>query len=169
MAQTPLSLAQIKASARRVGHRLHAVGFRLATAESCTGGLVASALTAFAGASAWFDRGFVTYSIASKIEILGVSAALIEQHNVVSEPVACAMAEGALLRSNAQIALSITGLAGPGGNASSIPVGTVCFAWSNGATTMCETYRFEGARQQVMKCAAQQALQGVSKFINLYT
>ena len=105
-----------------------AKGLMIATAESCTGGLVAAALTAVPGSSAIVERGFVTYSNAAKAEMLGVSAALIETHGAVSEPVARAMAQGALARSHADIAVSITGIAGPGGGSSEKPVGLVHFA-----------------------------------------
>ena len=105
-----------------------AKGLMIATAESCTGGLVAAALTAVPGSSAIVERGFVTYSNAAKAEMLGVSAALIETHGAVSEPVARAMAQGALARSHADIAVSVTGIAGPGGGSSEKPVGLVHFA-----------------------------------------
>ncbi|XBQ15774.1 MAG: CinA family protein [Oceanicaulis sp.] len=103
-------------------------GVMLATAESCTGGLVAAALTEIAGSSAVVDRGFVTYSNDAKAELLGVPAGLIDTHGAVSEPVARAMAEGALARSRAQLAVSITGVAGPGGGTAEKPVGLVWFA-----------------------------------------
>lgn len=104
-----------------------AKGVRLAIAESCTGGLIAAALTACAGSSDVVDRGFVTYSNEAKHEALGVPPALIESDGAVSEPVARAMAEGALTRSRASIAVSVTGVAGPGGGSVDKPVGTVCF------------------------------------------
>ena len=103
-------------------------GLRLATAESCTGGLVAAVITSIAGCSSVFERGFVTYSNAAKTELLGVPAALIAEHGAVSEPVARAMAEGALLRSHADIAVSVTGIAGPDGGSGEKPVGLVHFA-----------------------------------------
>ena len=103
-------------------------GWRLATAESCTGGLIAAACTSVAASSDWFDRGVVSYSNAAKTELLGVSAALIEQHGAVSEAVAKAMAVGALQRSQAQHAVAVTGIAGPGGAAPGKPVGTVWLA-----------------------------------------
>lgn len=103
-------------------------GLMIATAESCTGGLVAGALTEIAGASAVIDRGFVTYSNAAKSDLLGVPAALIEAHGAVSEPVARVMAEGAVARSAAQVSVAITGIAGPGGGSAEKPVGLVHFA-----------------------------------------
>ena len=107
---------------------LRSRGLRLATAESCTGGLIAAACTSLAGSSEWFERGFVTYSNEAKTELLGVPAALIEEHGAVSEAVARAMAEGALQRSRAQVAVSVTGIAGPGGGTPAKPVGTVWLA-----------------------------------------
>ena len=105
-------------------------GWMLATAESCTGGLIAAACTDLAGSSSWFERGFVTYSNAAKAQMLGVDAALIAQHGAVSEPVARAMAQGALQNAHAQVALAVTGVAGPGGGSADKPVGTVWFAWA---------------------------------------
>jgi nicotinamide-nucleotide amidase len=107
---------------------LRARGWRIATAESCTGGLVAAACTAVAGSSDWFERGFVTYSNAAKVESLGVDAALIATHGAVSEEVARAMAAGALAHSPADLALAVTGVAGPGGGSADKPVGTVWLA-----------------------------------------
>lgn len=111
-----------------LGEALRARGWRLATAESCTGGLIAALCTSVAGSSDWFDRGFVTYSNAAKTEQLGVPAALIAAHGAVSQPVAEAMALGALAHSEAQLALAVTGIAGPGGAVPGKPVGTVWLA-----------------------------------------
>ncbi len=147
--------------AQQVGKQLYAAQLLLTTAESCTGGLVAAAITAVAGSSDWFDRGFVTYSIPSKTEMLGVPAALIEQYGAVSEPVAQAMAEGALRHSKAHLALAITGLAGPGDSGEDKPVGTVCFAWYLDKQTHCETVEFNGERQQIRAQAVEHALRGV--------
>lgn len=118
----------IDALAREVIAAASARGLMAATAESCTGGLVAGALTAIAGSSAVVERGFVTYSNAAKSELLGVPAALIEAHGAVSEPVARAMAEGAVDRSGAQVSVAVTGVAGPGGGSVEKPVGLVHFA-----------------------------------------
>jgi len=109
---------------------LRARAWRLAAAESCTGGLLAAACTSLPGSSDWFERGFVTYSNAAKQEMLGVPAALIERHGAVSQPVAQAMALGALARSGADLAVAITGIAGPGGAVPGKPVGTVWLAWA---------------------------------------
>jgi nicotinamide-nucleotide amidase len=118
----------IETLARRVIEAAAARGLTIATAESCTGGLVAGALTAIAGSSAVVERGFVTYGNAAKTEMLGVPAALIETHGAVSEPVARAMAQGALDRSPAGVSVSVTGIAGPGGGSADKPVGLVHFA-----------------------------------------
>jgi nicotinamide-nucleotide amidase len=107
---------------------LRARGWHLATAESCTGGLIAAACTSVAGSSDWFERGFVTYSDGAKIDLLGVHAALIEEHGAVSAEVACAMAAGALAHSPADVAVAVTGIAGPGGAVRGKPVGTVWLA-----------------------------------------
>ncbi len=115
--------------------QLLAHGWMLATAESCTGGLIAAACTDLAGSSTWFERGFVTYSNAAKAQMLGIDAALIARHGAVSEPVARAMAQGALQHAHAQVALAVTGVAGPGGGSADKPVGTVWFAWALPAQT----------------------------------
>jgi len=148
--------------AERVGARLKAQGLLLACAESCTGGWVAQAVTAVAGSSDWFDRGFVTYSNAAKLEMLGVAAETLERFGAVSEETAREMAAGALERSRADIALAITGVAGPTGGTSAKPVGMVCFAWAqrNGAAQS-RTQRFAGDREQVRRQSVVAALEGV--------
>nr|WP_229498923.1 CinA family protein [Pseudoduganella ginsengisoli] len=133
----------------------------LATAESCTGGGVAQAVTDIAGSSAWFDRGFVTYSNAAKTAMLGVPAALIAQHGAVSEEVAAAMAAGAAGSSSAQVAVSTTGIAGPGGAVPGKPVGTVWFGWSVAGVVQTERVIFDGDRQAVREQAVAHALQGL--------
>nr|WP_241013691.1 CinA family protein [Pandoraea nosoerga] len=138
----------------------------LASAESCTGGLVAAAITDISGSSNWFERGFVTYSNQAKTEMIGVPPELIDRHGAVSEPVARAMAEGALLNSRAQISVSITGVAGPGGGTADKPVGMVCFAWSNRLSTIVETKHFKGDRTQVRSQAAQHALRGILELLD---
>ena len=124
-------------------------GQMMATAESCTGGLIAAACTDLAGSSAWFERGFVTYSNAAKTELLGVPAALIAAHGAVSEPVARAMAEGAIQHSRAQAAVAVTGVAGPTGGSADKPVGTVWFGWCVEGRTTTELRRFDGDRAAV--------------------
>ncbi len=133
----------------------------LATAESCTGGLIAARCTELAGSSQWFERGFVTYSNAAKTELLGVDAALITTHGAVSEAVARAMATGALAHSPAQVAVAVTGIAGPTGGSADKPVGTVCFGWALAdGRTRTVTRRFDGDRASVRWQAALFALQG---------
>ena len=145
-----------------VGARLKARGLRLATAESCTGGWVAGAVTAIAGSSAWFYRGFVTYSNDAKMEMLGVSAATLEAFGAVSEQTAGEMAAGALSHSHAQLALSITGVAGPGGGSAEKPVGMVCFGWAGeGGAPLVITRNFSGDRESVRRQSVICALQGV--------
>ncbi len=121
--------------ANRIGAELARRGERVATAESCTGGLIAALLTERAGASAWFERGFVTYSNEAKIEILGVDPGLLQRFGAVSEPVVRQMALGALTRSDATLALAVSGVAGPGGGSIAKPVGTVCVAWARRAAS----------------------------------
>ena len=137
---------------------LLARGWMLATAESCTGGLIAGACTDLAGSSNWLDRGFVSYSNAAKTELLGVDAALIARHGAVSEPVARAMAQGALQHSKAQCALAVTGIAGPGGGSADKPVGTVWFAWATPQGVRSEMQRFDGDRAQVRSATVQHSL-----------
>ena len=145
-----------------VGARLKARGLRLATAESCTGGWVAGAVTAIAGSSEWFDRGFVTYSNDAKMEMLGVSAATLEAFGAVSEQTAGEMAAGALAHSHAQLALSITGVAGPGGGSAEKPVGMVCFGWAGeGGAPLVITRNFSGDRESVRRQSVICTLQGV--------
>lgn len=130
----------------------------MATAESCTGGMIAAACTDLAGSSAWFERGFVTYSNAAKHELLGVPMALIAQHGAVSEPVARAMAEGALVRSQAQVSVAVTGVAGPTGGSVAKPVGTVWFGFATPAGVVSEMRRFDGDRAAVRSVTVQHAL-----------
>jgi len=151
----------MNALARKVGDALKARGLKLVTAESCTGGWVAMALTAIAGSSDWFERGYVTYSNEAKREALGVSADTLARHGAVSEKTAREMAAGALARSHGQVALSITGVAGPTGGSADKPVGTVCFAWADGSNILSETRRFDGDRESVRRQSVVHALQGV--------
>jgi len=137
---------------------LLARGWMLATAESCTGGLIAGACTDLAGSSNWLERGFVSYSNAAKTELLGVDAALIARHGAVSEPVARAMAQGALQHSKAQCALAVTGIAGPGGGSADKPVGTVWFAWATPDGLYSEVQRLDGDRAQVRSATVQHSL-----------
>ena len=134
-------------------------GWRLASAESCTGGLIAAACTDLAGSSGWFERGFVTYSNEAKTELLGVDAALIGRCGAVSEEVARAMAQGALAHSRAQAALSVTGIAGPDGGSAEKPVGTVWFGWATPSGVFSEMRRFGGDRASVRQATVCHALQ----------
>jgi nicotinamide-nucleotide amidase len=139
---------------------LRARGLRIAAAESCTGGLIAAACTSLAGSSDWFERGFVTYSDAAKTEMLGVDAALIAAHGAVSEAVARAMAEGALAHSTADLAIAVTGIAGPGGAVPGKPVGTVWLATARrGGATRAELQQLDGDRAAVRMQSVQIALQ----------
>lgn len=138
-------------------------GYSLVTAESCTGGWLAEAVTAEPGSSNWFERGFVTYSNLSKQEMLGVAEATLERCGAVSEEVVCEMALGALLRSRAQVAVAISGIAGPGGAVPGKPVGTVCLAWALKGQVMSQSYHFSGDRESVRRQAVECALQGLLK------
>jgi nicotinamide-nucleotide amidase len=150
--------------AERVGAALKARGKKLVTAESCTGGWVAMAVTAVAGSSDWFERGYVTYSNDAKREDLGVSEATLRGHGAVSEETAREMAAGAL-RKGGQVALAITGVAGPSGGTPDKPVGMVCFAWTDGSKMRSETKRFDGDRERVRRQAVVHALQEVLELL----
>lgn len=149
-----------------VGERLRARGWRIALAESCTGGLAASRLTDIAGSSDYVELGVVAYSNAAKTSLLGVPPALIDAHGAVSEPVAAAMAEGVRARAGVEVAVGITGIAGPGGGSPDKPVGTVAIAVAcEGAATHVRTFRFPGGRVQVKFFASQAALDMVRRAI----
>ena len=142
-------------------------GWLMATAESCTGGMIAAACTDLAGSSNWFERGFVTYSNAAKTELLGVDPVLIDTHGAVSEPVARAMSQGALDRSHAQAAVAVTGVAGPGGGSADKPVGTVWFGWATPAGVTSEVRHFGGDRAAVRQATATHALARLADLLNL--
>lgn len=137
--------------------------FYLATAESCTGGLIAAACTDLAGSSQWFERGFVTYSNAAKTDMLGVDAALISQFGAVSKQVAAAMAQGAIKNSKAQASVAVTGVAGPAGGSAEKPVGTVWIGWYVGDMSTTELCHFDGDRAMVRALTVQRALQGLAE------
>ena len=161
----PLDDAQMRLAAE-LGQRLLARGWRVATAESCTGGLVAGAITAIAGSSDWFERGFVTYSNAAKVEMLGIAAELIDRHGAVSEPVAAAMAAGAMANSAADCALAVTGVAGPGGGTPAKPVGMVCFGWIvRRMQPRTATLRLPGDRAAVRDASVEAALSGLLEMV----
>jgi nicotinamide-nucleotide amidase len=155
-------------------------GWMMATAESCTGGMISAACTDLAGSSQWFERGFVSYSNEAKHDMLGVPKALIEQHGAVSEAVAQAMVLGALKKSQAQVALAVTGIAGPTGGSPAKPVGTVCFAWglptdggpTIGAETVwvkVQTCHFEGDRTAVRQGTLTHALEQLLELLQQRT
>jgi len=149
----------LDAEVAALGDALRARGWMLATAESCTGGLIAATCTALAGSSDWFERGFVTYSNAAKCEQLGVSVVLIENHGAVSAEVACAMAEGALSHSRAQLAVAVTGIAGPTGATPGKPVGTVWLALARQhAPAQADLLQLHGDRTAIRAQTVQRAL-----------
>jgi nicotinamide-nucleotide amidase len=141
----------------------------LATAESCTGGMIAAACTDLAGSSAWFERGFVTYSNEAKTDMLGVPAELIATHGAVSQPVARAMASGALQHSKAQVALSVTGIAGPSGGSPDKPVGTVWFGWATPDGVWSDMQRFDGDRAAVRAATLRHSLTRLVELLTLAT
>ena len=154
--------SELNALAEQVAESLAERQWMLATAESCTGGWIAQALTAIAGSSVWFERGLVTYSNAAKQELLGVSADTLKTYGAVSEEAAREMASGILARSRAQVALSVTGIAGPTGGTAAKPVGTVCFAWVIADVAMeSQTLWFEGDREAVRRQSVIAALKGL--------
>lgn len=142
-------------------------GWHLATAESCTGGLMAATCTDIAGSSNWFERGFVTYSNEAKTELLGVPQGLIALHGAVSEPVVRAMAAGALAHSPVQVAIAVTGVAGPGGGSTDKPVGTVWFGFALPSGIVSEVKHFEGNRAAVRQATVQHALARVAELVQM--
>lgn len=150
-----------------IARQLTARHWLLATAESCTGGLIAAQCTDLSGSSAWFDRGFVSYSNEAKSHMLGVSPELIQLHGAVSEPVALAMALGAVYRSKANAAVSVTGVAGPTGGSPDKPVGTVWIAWCVGVQMSAELKYFEGDRESIRRLTVEAALQGLLQRLRL--
>ena len=154
--------------ATQVGQALQQRGWKLATCESITGGGISQVITDIAGSSEWFDCGLVTYSNASKTRFLGVPEALLAEHGAVSEAVAAAMVRGALAHTAAQISLSTTGIAGPGGAVPGKPVGTVCFGWAHGSIVHTERLVFTGDRAAVRAQTAEHALQGLLDFWSAY-
>ncbi len=154
--------------AEEVGAALKARGWMLATAESCTGGWVGEAVTAVAGSSAWYDRGFITYTNDSKQEMLGVQGVTLMRNGAVSEETVREMVLGALQHSHAHISVSISGIAGPTGGSPGKPVGTICFAWGirDGAVNT-ERRLFPGDRREVRCQSVLHALQGVSALVQL--
>ncbi len=152
MSESSISLAQ------HLGSALTARKWTVCTAESCTGGGIGAAITDIAGSSQWFEAGFITYSNRIKSEVLGVSAELLAEHGAVSEEVVRAMAAGALDRSGADLAIAVSGVAGPGGGSPAKPVGTVCFGWGRRDDLQSQTLNFDGDRAAVRSQTVQQAL-----------
>jgi nicotinamide-nucleotide amidase len=156
-----MSTGPLEALAVRVGARLREKRALLVTAESCTGGWVSQSVTAIAGSSEWFERGFVVYSNAAKEELLGVRSETLQQHGAVSEQTARELALGALARSKGTISVAVTGVAGPSGGSAAKPVGFVCFAWATRAGARSETRNFAGDREAVRHQSVVRALEGV--------
>jgi nicotinamide-nucleotide amidase len=161
-APSDFALAEL---ALKVGRELRRAGLSIATAESCTGGLIAKCLTDIAGSSDYFERGWVTYSNAAKRTELGVPAALLARHGAVSEETALAMARGALRKSAARVSIAVTGIAGPAGGTPEKPVGTVWIAWGlkrqDELQVFARPFRFRGGRNEVRRQAAAAALEGL--------
>ncbi len=154
----------LPALVRLLAEALSASRRRVVTAESCTGGGLAEALTSVAGSSAWYERGFIVYSNIAKREMLGVKAATLARFGAVSEQTARAMAQGALRHSHAELAVAITGIAGPGGGTPEKPVGTVCLAWADKQSLHSTTAHFSGDRQAVRRQAEARALRGLLEY-----
>jgi nicotinamide-nucleotide amidase len=154
-------------AAARLGSRLATAGHTLATAESCTGGWIAKSITDIAGSSQWFKEGFVTYSNESKHERLGVPDSVLRKHGAVSEATARAMAAGALRRAQSDIAVAVTGIAGPGGGVPGKPVGTVWLAWAHrrgrGMRVVAQLKHFRGDRDAVRRKTVRAALRGLMR------
>lgn len=157
---------EIEQRAAAVGQALAAANLRLATAESCTGGWVGQALTSVAGSSGWYDGGWISYSNAAKQAMLGVEADTLARDGAVSEATVCAMVAGALASGRAQVALAVSGVAGPGGGSAAKPVGTVCFAWGRaGAPPQARTLHLPGDREAVRRASVIAALDGVLRLL----
>jgi nicotinamide-nucleotide amidase len=156
-----MTMLAIPTLVEKLATELKARGWMMATAESCTGGLIAGACTELSGSSDWFERGFVTYSNAAKTELLGVPAALIAAEGAVSEAVARAMAAGAVQHARTQLAVAVTGVAGPTGGSAEKPVGTVWFGWATPSGVFTERQRWAGDRSAVRQATVQHALAGL--------
>jgi nicotinamide-nucleotide amidase len=155
---------ELEQLAAEVGWVLQRQRLMLATAESCTGGLVAMLMTTMAGSSTWFERGWVTYSNAAKMEELGVDAAILNTTGAVSKDCVLAMAQGAIRQSKAHVSLAVSGIAGPAGGTQEKPVGTVWLAWGQKlGYAEAEVFHFEGDRQAVREQAADRVLRGLLK------
>lgn len=153
-----MPIETLEALSQQCGELLQRHGWLLTTAESCTGGWVAQIITAIAGSSAWFERGFITYSNEAKQDMLGVPSEILQRHGAVSEAVVLAMAQGALQHSRAQVSIAISGIAGPTGGSATKPVGTVWIAWATPEQLFAKHFIFNGDRQQVREHAVRAAL-----------
>ncbi len=157
---------ELEALAAELGAALQSQGWQLAAAESCTGGWLAQVVTSVAGSSVWFDRGFVTYSNASKQDMLDVRSETLLQFGAVSEETAREMAQGVLAHSAAQVAIAITGIAGPSGGSTEKPVGMVCFAWAvSGSPCASTTHYFAGNRREVRAASVGFALRQLQALV----
>jgi len=157
---------ELQQLASELGDKLRTRGWMLTTAESCTGGWVGQLVTAIPGSSQWYERGFITYANAAKMEMLGVPEATLAAHGAVSEETASAMAAGALANSHAQAALAISGIAGPGGGTPQKPVGLVCYGWALAdGTVLSSTCRLDGNREEIRSRAVAAALRGLIDLI----
>ena len=162
-------MTDIFSLAEQVGYALKARGLMLATAESCTGGGIGEAVTMVPGSSAWFERGFITYTNTAKREMLGVKTQTLESNGAVSEQTVKEMAAGALANSHAQVAVAVSGTAGPGGGTPEKPVGTVWLAWAlNDCAPITATWRFAGDRAAVRRQTVEHALAGVLELLRHY-
>ncbi|NOQ82197.1 MAG: nicotinamide-nucleotide amidohydrolase family protein [Methylophaga sp.] len=158
-----VSDADLQQITQQLADKLQAMGWQLSAAESCTGGWLGKCCTDLTGSSAWFDRGFITYSNQSKQDLLNVKPLTLEHFGAVSEQTAIEMAQGALAHSNADISVSITGIAGPDGGSSNKPVGTVWIAWTTKFSAKAELFNFHGNREAVRRQAVYTALNGIIK------
>lgn len=150
----------------KVGAALKARGLTLVTAESCTGGWIGEAVTAVPGSSEWYERGFITYTNTAKREMLGVAVATLDKFGAVSLETVREMTGGALANSHAQVAIAVSGVAGPSGGTPAKPVGTVCIAWQRaGGTPVAEAHRFDGDREAVRRQSVERALAGVLEIL----
>jgi nicotinamide-nucleotide amidase len=157
---------ELEAIARKIGSELKARNLMFTSAESCTGGWVGQVVTSVPGSSHWYDRGFISYTNASKRELLGVSSEVLARFGAVSAQTVRAMADGALANSRADVSLAITGIAGPGGGTEDKPVGTVWLAWAGkNRESRAERHQFDGDRTSVRRQAVEAALLGLSEFI----
>ena len=157
---------EITGLAQELGSSLQARGLKIVTAESCTGGAIGAAITSVVGSSAWYEFGFITYSNAMKARYLNVPDALMAEYGVVSEPVVAAMLKGAIASTSADVAIAVSGIAGPGGAVPGKPVGTVCMAWGNAHTPVVTTQVFAGNRDQVREAAVKTTLTGLIQLLS---